>query len=272
MARVASGGGAGSPKLTPGSPRAVQLGFRKRFDAPRRLAPGRVPRREHLDRPDIADSEKRLSYADLETVSRMPFQLGPLERAVARLAARARKAPGPLRLVELGAGTGRIGLRIAERLARRGLEVELLSTDISRSMLPDARSGPGLVVRPVRLDVVSDPLPEADVIFTNLLIHHLSDSQAAALFRNMRRAARLGGAVFDLDRNAFAFHFLRLFFPVWSRSPISPADALISVQQAFRVEELRALAAEAGIETPHLRRYLGLRTLLWWETPRGLPE
>ena len=246
----------------------MQLAFRKRFHAPRRLAPGRVPCREHLDRTDIPDFEKRLGYADLETVSRMPFQLGPLERAVARIATSGREEPGPLRLLELGAGTGRIGLRIAERLARGGRTVELLSTDISAGMLPQARSGPDLVVRPARLDVVSDPLPEADVIFTNLLIHHLSASDAAALLRNMRRTARLGGAVFDLDRNAFAFHFLRVFFPLWARSPISPADALISVQQAFRVEELRALAMEAGIERPHLRRYLGLRTLLWWEGPR----
>ena len=249
----------------------MQLAFRKSFDAPRRLAPGRVPSREHLDRQDIADSEKRLGYADLETVSRMPFQLGPLERAVARIAASARGEATPLRLVELGAGTGRIGLRIAEGLARRGRKVELLATDVSASMLPEARSGPDLVVLPLRLDVVSDPLPETDVIFANLLIHHLPGLEAAALLRNMRGAARLGGAVFDLDRNAFAFHFMRLFFPLWARSPISPADALISVQQSFRVEELRALAAEAGIERPHLRRYLGLRTLLWWETAQSLP-
>jgi SAM-dependent methyltransferase len=231
-----------------------------------------VPGLEHLDRPDIPDSEKRLGYADLETVSRLPFQLGPLARAVERIGRSAAAQTGaderdaePLRLVELGAGTGRIGLRIAERLARAGRRVELLSTDISPAMLPAPRDGP-VVVRAARLDAVSDPLPAADVIFANLLIHHLSDPDAASLLRKMRESARLGGAVFDLDRNPFAFHFLRLFFPLWARSPLSPADALISVQQAFRVEELRALADGAGIERPRLRRYLGLRTLLWWES------
>jgi hypothetical protein len=45
---------------------------------------------------------------------------------------------------------------------------------------------------------------------------------------------------------------------------VSCADSLISVQQAFRVEELLALARAAGIAAPRARRYLGLRTLVWW--------
>jgi SAM-dependent methyltransferase len=221
--------------------------------------------REHLDRDDVPEEERQLSYRDLETVSRLPFQLGPLERVVRRLAGRTAPGGGPLRLLELGAGTGRIGLRIAERLARGGRKVRLLATDISPGLLPAAREGPDLVVEASRLDVTGDPLPESDIVFTNLLLHHLPVEEAATLLGKMRACARLGGAVFDLDRNAWAFHFLRVFFPLWARSAISPADALISVQQAFRREELRALAARAGIEHPRLRRYLGLRTLLWWE-------
>jgi len=243
----------------------MQVSWRRRFYAPSSLAPERRRALEHLDRPDIDPAEKARSYRDLETVSRLPFQFAPLRRAVLRLAAKSGASRDPLRLVEIGAGTGWAGLRLAEALALRGHEVDLLSTDIRPEFLPaPGRRGDRITVRAARLDAVLDVIPAADITVTNLLIHHLDRADAARLLASMRGASRLGGAVFDLDRNRWAFQFFRAFFPLWARSPISCADSLISVQQAFRVDELVELAREAGIQSPRARRYVGLRTLLWW--------
>jgi SAM-dependent methyltransferase len=173
--------------------------------------------------------------------------------------------PRPLRLVELGAGTGWAGLRLAAALTRRGRDVDLLSTDIAPDFLPQPGRRGRVMVRSARLDALTDPIPEADITIANLLIHHLERAHAVGLLERMRAASRRGGAVFDLDRNRWAFACFRVFFPLWARSPFTCADALISVQQAFRVGELADMAREAGIERPHLRRYVGLRTLLWWE-------
>jgi hypothetical protein len=138
-------------------------------------------------------------------------------------------------------------------------------TDIRPELLPPPSRSGKVVVRTQKLDALSDPLPPHDICFANLLIHHLGWTEAHALLSRMREA-RLGAALFDLDRNFWAFHFLRLFFPLWVRSPVTVADALASVQQAFRPAELLTLAREAGIAKPRLRRVLFLRTLLWWET------
>jgi hypothetical protein len=245
----------------------MQLSWRKLFTAPTSLAPGRRTAVEHLDRPDIDPAEKARSHRDLERLSRLPFQFGPLRGAVLRLAER--RAPpghGPLRLVELGAGSGWAGLRLGAALARRGHDVDLLSTDVDPALLPAPGRRGRLAVRPARLDAVRDSIPEADITVANLLIHHLDRAGAVRLLAAMGAASRLGGAVFDLDRNAWAFHFLRVFFPLWALSPITCADALISVQQAFRPEELVEIAREAGIERPRIDRYLGLRMLLSWES------
>ena len=210
-------------------------------------------------------AEKARSYRDLDTISLLPAQFGPLRRVLGRLAGRPiQGGQQPLTLVELGAGSGRLGLRIARHLEGEGHEVELISTDIHAQYLPAAGRRGSVTVRPQRLDALKDPLPPADLCFANLLIHHFDREDALGLLSRMRAATRLGGAVFDLDRNPWAFHFLRVFFPLWVRSPITVADALSSVQQAFRLEELEEIALAAGIEKPHVRRFWMLRTLLWW--------
>ena len=243
----------------------MHLHWRRRFSAPTSLAPERRRAVEHLDRADVEPAEKARSYRDLETVSRLPFQFAPLRRAVLRLAARAGSPAAPLRIVELGAGTGWAGLRLADALARRGHDVDLLSTDVAPEFLPAPGRRGRVTVRSARLDATRDPIPPAEITVSNLLIHHLDRADAVKLLAGMNGASRLGGAVFDLDRNGWAFQFFRAFFPLWARSPISCADSLISVQQAFRVDELVDIAREAGIQQPRARRYVKIRTLLWWD-------
>jgi hypothetical protein len=230
---------------------------------PRHFRRERIPALEHLDRLDIDRAERSLSYGDLDRMGRLPGQFRPLWRAVRRIG-RLQPPGGTLRLLEVGAGTGAVGLRLARGLAEDGRPVELYSTDLRPDDLPAAGTTNGVTVIPLRLHALEDPLPESDIAVANLLIHHLDDAGARRLLTRLAASSRLGAAVFDLVRSPFAFHFLRLTLPLWARSPITVADALISVQQAFRPEELMALAVEAGIKSPRLSRHLGLRTLLWW--------
>jgi SAM-dependent methyltransferase len=239
---------------------------RASYDAPGRFRPERIRAVEHLDRPGVDAGEKARSHGDLERIARLPFGHGPLARAVVGIARTGGRGPEPLRLLELGAGTGSVGLRIARRAARAGWRVHLTLTDIDTSHLPAPGRLGGVEVDCRRLDVLEDDLPTADVVFANLLIHHLDDAGAGELLARMRRAGRLGGAVYDLVRGRWAFELLRAFFPLWARSPITVADSLISVQQAFRPEELLRLARGAGIERPRLRTIMGVRSLLHWRS------
>ena len=245
----------------------MQIGWREKYQGPLRFYPERQGALEHLDRPHNERAEMERSYRDLEAISRLPGQFRPLRRAVERLVREASVQSGVTRrleLLELGAGTGLVGLRLAQALASSGRRVDLLSTDLRPDFLPAARETEPLVIRASKLDVLSDPIPEVDIIIANLLLHHFETKDAASVLSRMEKQSRLGGAVFDLDRNLFAFSFLRFFFPLWVRSPMTVADALFSVQQAFRTNELLDLAIRAGIKNPRIRRHLWIRNLLWW--------
>jgi hypothetical protein len=139
-----------------------------------------------------------------------------------------------------------------------------VTTDLRPEQLPITAGHPRIEVSRLRVDVLADPLPPGDIVFANLLIHHFDRVDAVALLARMHAAATLGGAVFDLDRNRWAFLLARGILPLFARSAVTVADGLASVQQAFRRDELAGLAREAGIPTPRLKRYLGVRALLWW--------
>jgi hypothetical protein len=132
--------------------------------------------------------------------------------------------------------------------------------------LPPAGEQDGVSIEPLRVDALYDPLPRADVGVANLLVHHFDDADVVQLLARLHAACRLGGAVFDLERNAWAFGVVRWLFPLWVRSPVTAADSLISVQQAFRPEELLRLAREAGIGNARVRSCLRIRLLLQWRS------
>jgi SAM-dependent methyltransferase len=246
----------------------MQVGWRQEYSGPSRFSRERRRALEHLDQASPAERiEMERSYRDLETISRLPGQFRPLKRAVERLLAESgwSGAQGRrLEILELGAGTGAVGLRLARGLAKKGHKVDLLSTDLRPDFLPRAREGSGVLLKTQKLDALRDPLPQADIIVANLLVHHFETKDAASVLSRMESAGRLGGVVFDLDRNLFAFTLLRFFFPLWARSPMTVADALLSVQQAFRADEILRLALEAGIKRPRIKRHLWIRNLLWW--------
>ncbi len=236
------------------------------YEAPKLLQPERIRSIEHLDRPETDPSEKTASYADLERISRLPFQFGTLWRAVRRLATLQEGDQRPLRLLELGSGTGAVGLRLARRLSREIGPVDICLTDIQTTSLPPRTQEAGVRVDSRRIDVLHDAFPPSDIVFSNLLIHHFDDADALQVLRKMHGSSRLGGVVYDLDRNRWAFKLLKAFFPLWARSPITVADSLLSVQQAFRREELLDLARRAGMVNSRTRSIFRVRLLLEWRS------
>ena len=109
----------------------MQLYWHRKYPASRRFRQERLSATEYLDRDGVDALEKRRSYRDLERVSYLPGHFAPLRAEVARLLARRDKGgTGAVRLVELGAGTGLVGLRLARALAREGHTIELVATDI----------------------------------------------------------------------------------------------------------------------------------------------
>lgn len=115
--------------------------------------------------------------------------------------------PPGCRAIEIGAGTGLVGLALLDQLG------ELVLADRSEGMLAEARrkiAGQGLRnVRAIHFDVVADPLPDGapfDAAISQLVLHHIEDTAAglAGLKRMLAPAGLL--VALDLDAEDGSFH------------------------------------------------------------------
>jgi ubiquinone/menaquinone biosynthesis C-methylase UbiE len=130
-----------------------------------------------------------------------------IERAaeVAAVIGAAVPLSGTERAIEVGAGTGLLGLRFAGRLQ------ELVLTDPSTGMLEVAAEKvrrEGLKnVRTQQFDLTADTMPvQFDLLVSLLMLHHVEDTAAA--LAAMRALVATGGriAVADLDTEDGSFH------------------------------------------------------------------
>jgi ubiquinone/menaquinone biosynthesis C-methylase UbiE len=157
--------------------------------------------------------------------------------AVAEALLRAVRIETGTRAIELGAGTGLLGLAIRERVGADHLP-ELLLTDTSSGMLAVAAAkvaGRGLTgIKTVQFDLTADPPPPGapfDLAISLLVLHHVEDTAAA--LRAVAGLLRPGGqlALSDLDTEDGSFH---------------SADAEGIHHAGFDRGHLRSLAAAAG--------------------------
>jgi len=160
-----------------------------------------------------------------------PRRIARAEEAAETIAAAIDIPPG-CRAIEVGAGTGLLGLALLPRLGA------LVLADTSDGMLAEAdrkiRDGRLGDVRAVHFDLATDaPPPGApfDLVVSLLLLHHVKDTRAA--LAGMHRLLVRGGqvAAVDLDTEDGSFH---------------SADAEGVHHQGFDRDQLAELARDVG--------------------------
>jgi hypothetical protein len=212
----------------------------------------RVRSVELMDLPDLPAGQRELSLQGLDRIGGWWGQREPLVEALAGLMG----GPGrrKLRLVEVGAGSGALAPWIERSLLQRGYRVQVLATDLHPM--------PGVK----RLDALKKNLPEADIYFSNLFLHHLPDASLPILFKAQARASRLGFVHFDVQRHWAHFYGAALRIQLAGLPAINFTDALRSIQQGYTRQELQALAAQ-GAPGARLRWVLPCRWMLTWKRP-----
>jgi ubiquinone/menaquinone biosynthesis C-methylase UbiE len=115
--------------------------------------------------------------------------------------------PHGARAIDIGSGTGLLGLSLLDRLG------ELVLADTSDGMLEQARrkidEGGFDNVEAIHLDLIADPSPDSapfDLVVSQLLLHHVEDTAAA--LSAMHRLLVPGGQLvaLDLDTEDGSFH------------------------------------------------------------------
>jgi hypothetical protein len=187
-----------------------------------------------MDDPGLDPALRQAALDGIERISHWMGQRRPLLKAI--LSILGPPGQGRLKLIEVGAGNGHLSRWIAAELALRHYDAEVRPSDLEPS--------PGVD----RLDCLSEDLPEADLYFSNLLLHHLGDWQVCVMLRSQAKASRLGFVHFDLQRSWLHWQLARLRTRLAGLHPINLMDALLSIQQGFTRPELEGLGRSAGLD------------------------
>ena len=111
---------------------------------------------------------------------------------------------------------------------------------------------------------LAQPDASVDVVMCSLFLHHLTTEQAVRVLSEMRRVARRLVLVSDLRRCHAGLGVAYLASRCATRSRVVRVDAVRSVRAAFTIDELRALAARAGMPDGRVLPRWPFRMLLAW--------
>lgn len=198
-------------------------------------------------------------------------RINSLSRSAPQLWGEARRvvdARQPLRVVDVACGGGDVALALESMARRQGVELEVTGCDASPIAVRRAgerRDAAGLRARFVQLDVLRDPLPDADIVYSTLFLHHLDEADAVRLLAKMAAASRRMLIVQDLERSLVGWVLAFVGVRLLTRSAVAHADGPRSVRGAYTREEAAGLARRAGLEA-QVRRCWPSRYSLVWET------
>jgi hypothetical protein len=194
--------------------------------------------REWLDDLPADDPRARRSRADLRRINAIMGN--------ARIVASALKPlfPRTLRsLVELGAGDGVFGLRLARLLDARGMEVTLV--DQQNIVTPEtlrAFGEAGATVEVAQADVfdwLERPGPRVDVVMANLFLHHFEDGPLARMLSLVAERTSVFVAC-ETRRSAVTMAGARML-GVIGCNDVTRHDAAASIRAGFVDGEVSAL-------------------------------
>ena len=216
---------------------------------------------ELLDDDAGTPAEIRQSLDELWWINQHLGGLSSWRTLLARCLEGAKLPPGPLRVLDIGSGTGQVAAANAAWLGERGFAVTAVTLDRRPSHL-ERRNARGAVAA----DAFQLPFADRsfDLVTCNLFLHHFhdqgADDAATRLLREMARVAARAVLINDLERAWPPYLAILALGRRFSR--ITRHDGPASVRQAYTCDELEALARAAGaaaVEVLRLPRYrLGL--------------
>lgn len=203
--------------------------------------------RELMDDPGANLAMLERTYERFRLVNALVSRPGQFYRRDIR--PRARR--GPVRVLDVGAGGADACRMIAARLRRDGLEGEITALDADERAVRWAEAHDGGAGLRYRCALAEDLVAEGDqydVVFSNHVLHHLTDSELLGVLRDTERLVAPGGVVVHRDiarsRTAYAL-FAAATLPFAGtvlRGSFIRVDGLISIRRSYTPTELAAVA------------------------------
>ena len=178
-----------------------------------------------------------------------------------------------INVLDVATGGGDIPLGIYTRAKQTGLKLRVQGCDVSPRAVEYARQRAQQAGVKDGLDYfVLDAFKEAfpgnvDIVMSSLFLHHLEAAQAMALLHNMAQQARKMVLINDLVRSRTGLMLAHAATRLLTTSRVVHADGPQSVRAAFTLDEIRAMATDAGLAGFQLVKRWPCRFLLRWRRP-----
>ena len=217
-------------------------------DAPAWRCPPRLEAAEWLDEGFGSPADVAANLAEMGRLNRW---LGGTSALTRHLYPRLAATPGPLLLLDLGAGSAELPLALARWARRGGRRLHAIGLDWAARNLAVARTRVSGAREVSLLQADAGRLPLApgsvDFVVASLFMHHFAPEALVAMLRGAFAAARRGLVMSDLVRGWLPLLGFRLVQPLLARHPFTRHDGALSIRRAYTPDELRRLAAAAGL-------------------------
>lgn len=197
---------------------------------------------ELMDRDDLPLAETERALAD---IGRVHTVVGI--RAIRRTLL-PRLAGGRRIVLDLGTGNGALAARLAGVARRLGIELRTVGVDRKLAHLAIGRRQ-GFEQRRVVADAAALPFADGclDAAFSTLLFHHFDGPTNRRILDEMRRVARGVAVVVDLRRSRLGSLLGRVVLFLLGLGPVARYDGRLSLDQAWRLDEVRRLLATGEV-------------------------
>jgi 2-polyprenyl-3-methyl-5-hydroxy-6-metoxy-1,4-benzoquinol methylase len=202
----------------------------------------------------------------------------------------------PIRVLDVGCGGGDLALGIWQLAKSQGVDVHIDGYDINETAIKRCQKKAAEIcpanettdsptdsqgtkqsethndgkLRFFKWDANNDSIDgEYDVIICSLFLHHLDPPEVVELLKKMAQAAKHKVLIMDVFRSSYNYWFIWLSNRLISRCHVVRIDGPLSIRAAFTPQELKALAAEAGLKPVRTKtNWLSLQ-FLSWDKPRS---
>ena len=218
---------------------------------------------ERLDEPGRDPAVLEDSLEQIAGVNRWLGGRKALLRHVRRLL----PARGGARLLDIGTGSGDLPRALVDWGRRRGLELEVVATDLNPDMLDIARrkcaAYPEIRLRQADARQLPWSDGEFDVATASMTLHHLSDEDAVRTLRELRRVTTTGLVVNELERSLPGYLGARILsWTVWRDNELTRHDGPLSIRKGYTTDELELLARRASLGRIQSHRHWAFRVVL----------
>jgi ubiquinone/menaquinone biosynthesis C-methylase UbiE len=158
-------------------------------------------------------------------------------------------------VLDVGTGGADIPLALIERARGKATRVRIVALDSRPEILAAAvRANPRAATTPDLELLLGDGLAlpfddgSFDIVHSSLVVHHLTPVEAVALMVEMRRVARAGIVINDLQRGWLGWIGAWLIGHLLTGNRYTRHDAPLSVRRAYLADEIAGMLRAAGLE------------------------